>query len=401
MVHLNQKIFKSLTKLGKLPDMNRDSWLENARDGASFIIQNLANDDEAVLFALGGREIYIHSFLISSEIMKQLDHESLKTIEVSEKDSWRIENSSKDLVVLYSPFEDLSVLMRSGAEKLVYLREFLAARDFNSPIEINQKLIHALDLHYMEERSAYCRINESGDIESVITVCQEKGPVTHVVTIQREYLEDYMILSGTSLLTHFFFDRLVPGEVSGCEYWNHPQKDIFPSEYSYYCFRIIPEKASETEGYVVSHPNRSHKDVAKKWGWCGDSSNRQYADFKIFDWKNNRCIETSASPDHITNYFTNSDLPWEISPRFFSTEVLVRYKNNRQKYIIDDRSIICTGGWTLKSYDINDAGQVFAYIGDLAKLPYKEQKYWKIHNEWPNEIIYEENGLCTLQGIIS
>ena len=39
--------------------------------------------------------------------------------------------------------------------------------------------------------------------------------------------------------------------------------------------------------------------------------------------------------------------------------------------MMDDRSIGCRGAWYLKSYDINDAGQVHAYIGDLAHLPYR------------------------------
>ena len=401
MVHLNQKILKSLIKLRKLPDTNRNSWLENARDGANFIIQNLEKDEEAVLLALGGREIYIHSFLIHSEVIKQLDHESLKKLEVRIEDSWRIDNSSEERVALFPPFGDLSALMREGAEKLVYLREFRAAVDYNPPVEINQKLVHALDLHYMDERDAYCRINNSGDIESVVTVCRGKSPMTAVVTIRRDYLDDYMVLSGTSLLTDFFFDRLIPGEVNGHEYGNYPQEHIFPSESSYYRSWIIPNRASEANGYIVSHPNRSHEEVAKKWGWRRELSKQQHAKFKIFDWKNNRCVETFASPDHITNYFTDSDLPWEISPAFFSSEVLGRYKNNRQKYTIGDRGIVSSGGWSLRSYDINDAGQVFAYIGDLAQLPYKEQQYWAIHSEWPKGITYEENGMCSLQGIIS
>jgi hypothetical protein len=76
-------------------------------------------------------------------------------------------------------------------------------------------------------------------------------------------------------------------------------------------------------------------------------------------------------------------LPWEISPAFFRTEVLHRFKADPEKYTFDDRSITCRNAWYLKTYDINEAGQVHTYIGYLADLPYDEQLYWQAFNEWP------------------
>jgi len=85
----------------------------------------------------------------------------------------------------------------------------------------------------------------------------------------------------------------------------------------------------------------------------------------------------------LVNYYTESELPWEISPAFFRPEVLQKYKQDLEKYTIGDRDISCRGAWFLKGYDINEAGQVHAYIGDLAQLPFEEQLYWRSFNEWP------------------
>jgi len=63
---------------------------------------------------------------------------------------------------------------------------------------------------------------------------------------------------------------------------------------------------------------------------------------------------------------------------------LHRFKADPEKYSLDDRSITCRNAWYLKSYDINEAGQVHAYIGDLARLPIEEQRYWQSFNEWSN-----------------
>jgi hypothetical protein len=63
--------------------------------------------------------------------------------------------------------------------------------------------------------------------------------------------------------------------------------------------------------------------------------------------------------------------------------VLHRFKADPEKYTLEDRSITCRGAWHLKTYDINEAGQVHTYIGYLANLPVEEQRYWRSFNEWP------------------
>lgn len=119
------------------------------------------------------------------------------------------------------------------------------------------------------------------------------------------------------------------------------------------------------------------------WKKEENRSNRKYATFKIFDRKNGVNIETSCAPKFLSNYFQESNLPWEISPAFFRPEVLHRFKADPEKYTLEDRSISCRNAWYLKTYDINEAGQVHTYIGYLAGLPYEEQLYWQAFNEWP------------------
>jgi hypothetical protein len=72
-----------------------------------------------------------------------------------------------------------------------------------------------------------------------------------------------------------------------------------------------------------------------------------------------------------------------MSPVFFGPEVLHKYKADPEKYHLEDRSIRCRGSWSLKTYDINDEGQVHTYLRYLADLPYAEQLYWQSFNQWP------------------
>jgi len=99
--------------------------------------------------------------------------------------------------------------------------------------------------------------------------------------------------------------------------------------------------------------------------------------------------EISLAPGETANYFTESELPFEMSPAFFRAEVLSKYKADSDKYRLNDRSISCRGTWHLQTYDINEAGQVHTYLVYLRSLPYEEQLHWKAYNERPKGPIAE------------
>ena len=50
---------------------------------------------------------------------------------------------------------------------------------------------------------------------------------------------------------------------------------------------------------------------------------------------------------------------------------------------------MCRAAWRLEAFDVNEAGQVFAYICYLRRLPYAEQLHWKSYNEAPKASISE------------
>ena len=50
-----------------------------------------------------------------------------------------------------------------------------------------------------------------------------------------------------------------------------------------------------------------------------DQKDRKYESFIAMDWKNGVTREISTEPGQTANYFTQSDLPFELSPAFFSS----------------------------------------------------------------------------------
>ena len=84
----------------------------------------------------------------------------------------------------------------------------------------------------------------------------------------------------------------------------------------------------------------------------------------------------------VRNLSTNR--PHQVSSSgFFNADVLTKYKQHPEKYVVTTESIQCRGAWTLKRYDINPKGQIDVFLCDLSLLPYREQQYWKCFNEQP------------------
>lgn len=379
-----------LTDLQALSEKPKDddiSWLVGAEDAISYLKTNSQND-EIIIFA-SGKSILIHGALILAKNVTQPDGDSLQNTYIMTDDCWKIQKSyggGQGHRMYLEPPLDGSKLFK-GSEALIFRRNFNGLAEGHAPIELSQKLVHSLDLHYLSERKAYCRLDSRGDIEDVIKLIQRKGASPFedldVVTIQRKDLDMYMALSKTCLILKFDFTRVRWGSFAGWRNISRYNKD----EVDLFYHGGVNDEASYCNGTMIVRPEVTVRSLIKAWRDEKNPSKRKYTTFKIFDRKNSRNVEICCGPDSISNYFQESDLPWEISPAFFRPEVLHRFKADPEKYTLDDRSITCRNAWYLKSYDINEAGQVHAYIGDLAKLPYEEQIYWQSFNEWPKGTI--------------
>ena len=271
-----------------------------------------------------------------------------------------------------------------GAEPAVFRRSFTGMSNYDAPIELSQKLVHSLDLHFIEERSAFCRLDSEGDLDEVIRIFNSTGPGDFdnrrsLVLIKAKPLAEYMAVGGYALYRKFDVTRFVPGEFSR---WDAPARYFEAPDLFYYA-GLSGGNASYIRGGQILRPDVTVEELVEEWKREDDPNARQYETFRIHDWKNKKLVEWSCAPSELSNYFTESEKPFEISPAFFNPEVLTKYKANPDKYDLRDRSITCRNAWHLKTFDINEAGQVHTYIGYLQHLPFKEQQYWKLYNEWP------------------
>jgi hypothetical protein len=112
---------------------------------------------------------------------------------------------------------------------------------------------------------------------------------------------------------------------------------------------------------------------------------KRYEKFKFYDRRTGLEIEASCNEELLSN--SSEDTPNFLTPIFFRPEVLQLFKSDPDKFEITQRTISCRNCWHLKTYDINEAGQVHTYLGYLGYLPDDMQFYWKAFNELPNATV--------------
>ncbi len=392
--------FRKLQALSIAPKDDRDAWLIGAEQGVEFLKRN-ALDDYVVVYA-SMPHVYIQTVLAPSDALTPADHDDLMSACIMPDDTWCIQHSWSSAgheVYLEPPLDHPGCTSLKGGEPIVFRRSFEGMRDFGDPIEPNQKLVHCFRAFFMEERSAYCRLDGRGDLEDVIRIVKVVTPgedhhqVAALVSVKD--LAEYMAVSNQVLFRKFDFTRFTPSAFGG---WGPIEDRKNPRAPDLGYQSGVSAGASFANGFQIIRTGLTVEAMIAERQRASDPDLRQYETFKIQDWKNKRLVEVSCGPDGIANYFTKSDKPFEVSPAFFRPEVLQKYKADPDKYELRDRTITCRNSWYLKTYDINEQGQVHTYVGYLANLPYEEQQYWKTFNEWPKAPISKRAFENDIQG---
>ena len=113
----------------------------------------------------------------------------------------------------------------------------------------------------------------------------------------------------------------------------------------------------------------------------------EYKDFIIGvdDFGNEQTF--TCDENKLANSFgANLNAPHFLTPIFFKKEVLNKYYSEPSKYSVKDGSLSCYDLWNI-CIDNDLDKNVVVFLGDLGRLPYKEQEYWRIYNISEGEII--------------
>ena len=206
------------------------------------------------------------------------------------------------------------------------------------------------------------------------------------MTFDWSSLEYYLAASDQVLVRLFDFTLLNRSNFSS---WSQDEEVCnYASDEIFYKQKKCAE-AAYTRGVQIIRPSRSKQEIFSEAE--ASDENKNHIEFIANDLRNKRVTPISIHPQATTNYFEaeHNNLPFELSPAFFRPEVLLKYKADKDKYTVGERDIHCRSTWRLEAFDVNEAGQVFAYICYLRRLPESELLHWKSYNETPKAPISE------------
>ncbi len=348
-------------------------------------------------------KMLIHSILLPRKALKKLDIEELISWDCSITETWGISyqfgsNRMPTKIKMAAPFEDSIHKVLREAQPITFLRS-IEGMERPSYIEISQAITHPHALHHFPEHSAYCRLDNKGDLSKLIQLYQKNNEnflkSEKVVTFQRELLDLHLFVSDSVLIRFFDSTRYDYGNFNS---WHQKEETIKHDDKEIYAKYGFQANASYLRGFQIIRciqPRKKMLNIVR----YGEEEAKKYETFIAHDFKHSMVGEFSCDPKKLGNYFVPSELPFETSPAFFNPEVLSKYKNDPEKYTITARSISCRNAWHLQTYDINrESGQVHTYLKYLGNLPYSEQKYWRSFNEKPKDGISRRAFKTDFQG---
>ena len=383
-------LIKRIELLDSVPEglAEYTTWIK--AEGHLDLLRDNAKEDELIVYGCGDHA-FIHAVVVREKNVSPLDKRDLLRWSGNPFNpcAYYGYGGENECIWIDRNYYLSGSKKLKGAQQLVFGRIFegIEGKDGLS-LEILQEYTHLTEIYWRPERNAHCRFDENGDFDPIVSIrlMEAKEDVT-LVSFKREPLEQYLASSNSVLVRMFDFTLL--RRVKGFELidWpNGPEKLFDESDDLFYGQKVDPGKKAYTRGVQIIRPSRPKTEIfsSMKASWYG-CQERQYVEFIIYDWRNKCIRKVSTDPAATTNYFgaDENSLPFELSPAFFRPDVLLKYKADSDKYTIEGGNIYCRGGWMLRDFEINEAGQVHVYICDLREIPFQEQLHWLSHNEKP------------------
>ena len=385
-----KRIENLLKELESVPEPGTDDynkWLE-LEDALSFLAQSVAG---VVPIYVNTSSVFVYALLVPRLHLNGNYVDELLSWNILSDSVWGYclyEEEGQPNVRLSPPLSHTGSRILDNGEILLFLRFFEGRRQNKNYFELNQRIAQLLDIHWVETKNAYCKVDRLGDLHEVVNISQNQP--TTVCSIELDELEPYMFLTDTVLIRLFNLMRCYDwGTIRDEDREEYFHEDEANEVYARVTTAISKhgKEAVWARGFQVIRRRRSD-DIIMRILRGENTEPGLYATFTAWDFRHQQVVELSCDPNMLANYFEESDLPFETTPAFFRAEVLLKYKQDPDKYSLDNWNISCRGSWSLR-YHINTENQVHIHLYDLSRLPYQEQLYWKSFNEEPKADIAE------------
>ena len=243
-------------KLASEPKSEQEfqQWIEQ-REVLHFLEKEIS-DEYGIIYA-STPSVFIHAMFIPELLLADQDNiPVLEQWNFNAFTGWGI-CCSRDDVYLSGPLE--SERLYSKGEMIVFGRNFDGDEDLKTYFEINQKIAHVLDLHYLPERNAWCKLNQFGDIDEVVKVIELGGLsedwAEKVIVAKLDALTEFAVIQDFCLVRMFDFTRIRTGSFSG---WNHSVEPMpFGNQTTIFGRQSISNNGSYSRGIQLSKMSKT------------------------------------------------------------------------------------------------------------------------------------------------
>lgn len=277
-----------------------------------------------------------------------------------------------------------------GYEPIIYYREQFGHKDSYLDLSEEFKLYHNLYEDFnSHSQKVYIYIDSNGDEETVVKIGKNEAHV------KLKFLKDYISARNLHLLIYFDFMRF--NEESLKELNLKELNKNFSSD-KYFYNHIITNitdrhiRNEKTQSWIMGKTAIKKKQNYQPSIWGSIEERNNYVDFIIDYDENGYNLKFTCNEDKLANYFgKNPEAPQYVTAVYFKKDVLKKYYDNPSKYSVEDGRIYCNSIWSLR-LDNSCKNYVIVLLGDLGKLHYKEQLYWKSFNIAPQESGFSRTG---------
>lgn len=302
--------------------------------------------------------------------------------------SWELRygNGRPGFVSYFSKNESITEYYRfcdEGIEPLVFYREQFGQRDNYLEFSEEFRLYHNLYEDFVShEKKEYIYVDTNGDEEVVAKIGRNEA------FVKLKFLKDYLSARKMHCLIYFDFMRFSHKTIS--ELGLKPINENFASNKYFYNHLIVDItdrfiREDKTQSWLMGKALIEFNKDYKPNIWGTIEERDKFEEFIIGYDSNGDNKYFTCDEEKLGNYFgKNPNAPLYVTPVFFKKDVLKKYYDNPIKYSVDDGNISCHSVWSLR-LDNSCKDYVIVLLGDLGKLHYKEQLYWKSFNIPPRK----------------
>ncbi len=269
----------------------------------------------------------------------------------------------------------------SGFEPIVIFQDHHGIRPQMLP-QLSEEFRLYHNLWGNEEGTELTKVNDDGSEDVAARVSH------HRVQVRTKYLRQFQAGRQLDLVLRMDSYRRVsdPDKVAQL----HDTRS--PDEQGY--MRITIFVLDEADGRTEPHSRLSGRKVlqpptqSKAGVWPFDKPEENYPEFVIGENVDGEPVKYTCNPEELANNVgKNPGSPNYLTPVWFHKDVLQRYHELPEKYLVTDGHLRCGRLWLIQ-IDNDHTDQVMVFLGDLGRdLPEAERYHWLSHNIVPTKRI--------------